>query len=194
MLVLLATSARGFDGAHFDTTFPGHKVTPWWGASRPCPLEKRFAAGARVLTAAPKTRTEVQNIMNNNLTIIGHVGKDPVAKTFPDTGNRVVKFSVAVKEYSSNSDEQKTLWLEVDAWNGLGDRVLQHITKGREVVLNGRIALVTYKKEVDGVAVEVTKPVVKLSSFHLCGRKPTTQDNSESIEPASQRRLSTVKG
>lgn len=99
------------------------------------PPGKVIAAGARVLTAAPKTRTEVQNIMNNNLTIIGHVGKDPVAKTFSDTGNRVVKFSVAVKEYSSNSDEQKTMWLEVDAWNGLGDRVLQHITKGREVVL-----------------------------------------------------------
>lgn len=132
--------------------------------------------------------------MNNNLTIIGHVGKDPVAKTFSDTGNRVVKFSVAVKEYSSNSDEQKTLWLEVDAWNGLGDRVLQQITKGREVVLNGRVALVTYKKELDGVAVEVTKPIIKLSSFHLCGRKPSTQEHSESIEPASQRRLSTVKG
>lgn len=79
--------------------------------------------------------------MNNNLTIIGHVGKDPVAKTFSDTGNRVVKFSVAVKEYSPNTDEQKTLWFEVDAWNGLGDRVLQYITKGREVVLNGRVAL-----------------------------------------------------
>lgn len=138
------------------------------------------------------TRTEVQNIMNNNLTIIGHIGKDPVAKTFSDTGNKVVKFSVAVKEYSSNSDEQKTLWLEVNAWNGLGDRALQHITKGREVVLNGRLAVVAYKKQVDGVAVEVTKPIIKLSSFHLCGRKPITQDGSESDGSTSKRRLSTV--
>jgi single-stranded DNA-binding protein len=53
--------------------------------------------------------------MNNQITIVGHVGKDPQPKDFDDTGNKVVKFSVAVKEYSSNSDEQKTMWLDVDA-------------------------------------------------------------------------------
>ena len=38
--------------------------------------------------------------------------------------NKVVKFSVAVKEYSANADEEKTMWIDIDAWNGLGDRVL----------------------------------------------------------------------
>jgi single-stranded DNA-binding protein len=37
--------------------------------------------------------------MNNAITIVGHVGKDPITKTFGDTGNKLVKFSVAVKEY-----------------------------------------------------------------------------------------------
>lgn len=128
--------------------------------------------------------------MNNNLIIIGHVGKDPVAKTFNDTGNKVVKFSVAVKEYFSNTDEQKTLWLEVNAWNGLGDRVLQTITKGREVVINGRLTVVAYKREVDGLSVEVTKPVIKLSSFHLCGRKPESQDHAGALHQP-KKRLST---
>jgi single-stranded DNA-binding protein len=54
--------------------------------------------------------------MNNSITIIGHVGQKPQTVSFGDTGNKVVKFSVAVKEFSSNSDEEKTLWLDVDAW------------------------------------------------------------------------------
>jgi single stranded DNA-binding protein len=118
--------------------------------------------------------------MNNSITIVGRVGQKPQSKTFGDTGNKVVKFSVAVKEYSSNSDEDKTLWLDVDAWNGLADRVLKTVTKGREVVVNGRLAISTYTKDVDGVQVKMSKPVIKLTSFHLCGKKP--EQNAEESE------------
>ena len=134
--------------------------------------------------------------MNNQVTLVGHVGKDPTAKSFDDTGNKLVKFSMAVKEYSSNSNEEKTLWIDVDAWNGLADRVLATITKGREVVITGRLAINSYPKEVDGVTVQMTKPVIKLSSFHLCGPKPVADSNAQSqaARPDSpKRKLATVK-
>jgi len=129
---------------------------------------------------------EVQSLMNNSITIVGRVGQKPHTVTFGDTGNKVVKFSVAVKEFSSNSDEQKTLWIDIDAWNGLGDRVLKTITKGREVVINGRLAISSYTKndEEDGLKVKISKPVIKLTSFHLCGKKPTNQDNQPESEPS----------
>ncbi len=110
--------------------------------------------------------------MNNNITIVGHVGQAPTSVGFGDTGNKVVKFSVAVKEFSNKTDEEKTMWIDVDAWNGLGERVLKTVTKGREVVINGRLAISTYHKEVKGEKVKLTKPVIKLTSFHLCGKKP----------------------
>lgn len=119
--------------------------------------------------------------MNNQLIIVGHVGQTPHAVTFGDTGNKVVKFSVAVKEFSSNTDEDKTMWIDVDAWNGLGERVLKTITKGREVVLNGRLALSTFSKEVNGTKLQMTKPVIKLTSFHLCGKKPKQETPTEEI-------------
>ncbi len=114
--------------------------------------------------------------MNNQITIVGHVGQAPHAVTFGDTHNKVVKFSVAVKEFSSNTDDDKTMWIDVDAWNGLGERVLKTITKGREVVVNGRLAITTYPKEVNGTKVQMTKPVIKLTSFHLCGKKPAKEE------------------
>jgi len=134
--------------------------------------------------------------MNNSITIVGHVGQNPKTVSFGDTGNKVVKFSVAVKEFSSNSDEQKTMWLDVDAWNGLGERVLNTITKGREVVINGRLAITTYPKEVDGVTVQMTKPVIKLTSFHLCGKKPTANGETPTEEAradAPRKKLAAVK-
>src|SRR5581483_8123028 len=108
--------------------------------------------------------------MNNSITIVGHVGQTPHSVTFGDTDNKVVKFSVAVKEFSNKQDEDKTMWIDVDAWNGLGERVLKTVTKGREVVINGRLALNTYTKEVKGERVQMTKPVIKLTGFHLCGK------------------------
>jgi single stranded DNA-binding protein len=135
--------------------------------------------------------------MNNSITVIGHVGQAPHTVTFGDTGNKVVKFSVAVKEFSSNTEDEKTLWIDVDAWNGLGDRVLKTISKGREVVVYGRLAISNYAKDVDGIKVQMTKPVIKLTSFHLCGKKPTSNEEAQTEEPkqdAPKRKLSALRG
>lgn len=133
--------------------------------------------------------------MNNQITLVGHVGQKPHSVSFGDTGNKVVKFSIAVKEYSSKSDEQKTLWLDVDAWNGLGDRVLSTVTKGRELVIYGRLGVSTYTREIDGVQVQMSKPIIKLSSFHLCGPKPKSEDDSDesSTTESKKRKPALVK-
>lgn len=135
--------------------------------------------------------------MNNTIQVIGYVGQQPHAISFGDTGNKVVKFSIAVKEFSANSDETKTLWLDVDAWGGLGDRVLKSITKGREVLVHGRLALSTFSREVNGVKLEITKPIIKLTSFHLCGRKPAkgdeARDDSSDTTATKKTRLAAVK-
>ena len=135
--------------------------------------------------------------MNNQITLIGHVGQNPQIKTFGDTGNQVVKFSLAVKEYSSNSDEEKTMWIDVDAWSGVGERVSKTVTKGREVVVVGRLAISSYPKEINGVTVQMTKPIIKLTSFHLCGPKPAAQSETQSELPkpdASKQELAAVNG
>ena len=128
--------------------------------------------------------------MNNQLTIIGRVGQDPRAVSFADTGNKVVKFSLGVTEYSSKKEEEKTLWIDVDCWNGLGERVMQTITKGREVLLTGRLAINVFTKEVDGKTVEVHKPILKLTSFHLCGPKPVEKAEDATIETKKTARKS----
>ena len=128
--------------------------------------------------------------MNNQITIVGHVGQNPIERSVAD--DKVVKFSVAVKEFSTNN-EKKTMWIDVDAWNKLGDLVMDNVTKGREVALTGRLAINQFTKEEDGVLVKMSKPVIKLTSFHLCGARPAAVTETQTEEkPARRKRLAAV--
>lgn len=128
--------------------------------------------------------------MNNQITIVGHVGQNPIERSVAD--DKVVKFSVAVKEFSTNN-EKKTMWIDVDAWNKLGDLVMENVTKGREVALTGRLAINQFTKEEDGVLVKMSKPVIKLTSFHLCGARPIPVTETQTEEkPARRKRLAAV--
>lgn len=117
--------------------------------------------------------------MNNQITLVGMVGGEPTSVTFNDSDNRLAKFSIAVAEYSSKVDDPEPMWIDVDAWGNLADRVLNLITKGREVIVSGRLAIVKYDKEVNGTTVRMVRPTVKLSGFHLCGPKPEAAATSK---------------
>lgn len=110
--------------------------------------------------------------MNNKIILVGRVVKDPVAKPQKDSTNQVVKFSLAVKEFTANSEEKKTLYFDFDAWNGLGERILLQVVAGQEIVAEGRISYSDYIQDVDGIEVQRRKHFIKLSTFTLVGSKP----------------------
>ncbi len=114
------------------------------------------------------------SFMNNTITIIGHVGKAPEILTF-SSGKTMAKFSVAV-----NNGDNKTLWFAVQAWNEMSERVVDNITKGREVLIQGRLGLETYKTKKGESAAALT---IRMTSFHLCGKKP--QEESSSVKAAA---------
>ena len=125
--------------------------------------------------------------MNNQVTFVGRVGGDPVSTTFTDTNNKLAKFSIAVADYSSKEDNPEPMWIDVESWNNLAERVLKTVTKSRENVITGRLSISKYTKEINGVKVEMKVPVVKLSSFHLCGPKPKAEEVSE-VKPTATRK------
>lgn len=126
--------------------------------------------------------------MFNQITLVGRVGQAPVSTTFTDTDNTLAKFSLAVAEYSSTQDNPEPMWVDVESWNGLAERVMKTITEGREVVITGRLSISKYSKEINGVKVEMKKPVIKLSGFHLCGRKPKSEEEVTEAKPAARKR------
>lgn len=114
--------------------------------------------------------------MNNKIILVGRVVKDPVDKPQPESTNHVVKFSLAVKEFGANSEEKKTIYFDIDAWNGLGTRVLEQVFAGEELVVEGRMSHSDYIKDVEGIEVQTRKYFIKLSSFTLVGKKPEPKE------------------
>ena len=76
----------------------------------------------------------------NNVQIIGNLGGTPDMKFLNDGKSQVVNFSVAVNERWKNRDgepQERTTWLRVAAFNGIGQACAEHLRKGRPIQTSG---------------------------------------------------------
>jgi single-strand DNA-binding protein len=106
----------------------------------------------------------------NNITLSGHVGQTPTIKDF-QSGSKVSRFTLAVKNPYKPTDEP--MWVTVEAWGNTAERVAAIITAGREVIVQGYLAIEEYESKKDGKV--YSKPLVKLVQFTVCGAKPKAE-------------------
>lgn len=71
----------------------------------------------------------------NQVILLGRLTRDPEARTTP-SGKNVVSFSIAVDR--ATSDDQADFF-NITAWEKLGDLVMQYLSKGRRVLVQGRL-------------------------------------------------------
>jgi len=77
----------------------------------------------------------------NKVMIIGNLGRDPEMRYTP-SGRPVTTFSVACKRSWSTSEgdrRSETEWFNVVAWGNLAEICNQHLTKGQQVYVEGRL-------------------------------------------------------
>ena len=77
----------------------------------------------------------------NKVMVIGHVGRDPEMRYIP-SGKPVTSFSVATSRSWTNSEGERrrqTEWFNVVAWGNLAEICKQHICKGQQVYVEGRL-------------------------------------------------------
>jgi single-strand DNA-binding protein len=77
----------------------------------------------------------------NKVLVIGNVGRDPEMRYIP-SGKPVTSFSVAATRSWTNSDgerREETEWFNVVAWGNLAEICKQHIRKGQQVYVEGRL-------------------------------------------------------
>jgi single-strand DNA-binding protein len=73
--------------------------------------------------------------------IIGHLGRDPEMRYTP-SGKPVTTFSVATSRTWHSADGERhedTEWFNVVAWGGLAEICNQHLHKGMQVYVEGRL-------------------------------------------------------
>ena len=82
----------------------------------------------------------------NKVQLIGYLGKDPESR-FTPSGKKVVHFSLGVTQHWKSGGESKesTEWVNVEAWERLGEVCQQYLKKGSLVYLEGRLKTDKYE-------------------------------------------------
>lgn len=109
----------------------------------------------------------------NRVQLIGRLGKDPESK-FTPTGKKVAHFSVAISNrWKSKEGESKesTEWVNIEAWNRLGEVCQDYLKKGSLVFVEGRLKTDRYENE--GETKYYTKVVAQ--SMQMLDRKPNDE-------------------
>jgi single-strand DNA-binding protein len=85
----------------------------------------------------------------NQVTLMGNLTRDPDLRQIP-SGQSVCSFSLALNRSFKGSDGQwqdATDFVDVVAWGPLGERVAQYVTKGRPVLVSGRLQSRQWEQE-----------------------------------------------
>ena len=91
----------------------------------------------------------------NRITLVGNLTRDPEIRYVDGGGKAVTKFALAVNRKSKGGDE--TMFIDIVAWDRLGEICNQYLKKGMSTLVEGRLAIRKYDDK-DGnkrTAVEV---------------------------------------
>jgi len=96
--------------------------------------------------------------------LVGNLGGDPELRYTPD-GRPVVSFNVAVNRRRRQGEDSwvdETDWFRVTAWEKLAETCNQYLSKGRKVLVEGRLQTRTFqgadgqtRKYIDVIASQV---------------------------------------
>ena len=114
--------------------------------------------------------------MINKTIIQGRLVEDPVLR-HTQSDIAVASFRVAWSE-KYNETETK-LFLSCSAWRGIGEAIAKYFTKGKEIIVVGKLSTRNYEDK-DGQKRSSTELTV--SEFSFCGKK---EDDGAAPAPAS---------
>lgn len=77
----------------------------------------------------------------NKVILLGRLARDPEVR-YTQSGKAVASFSLAINEgYGEN---KKVVFINIVAWDKLAETVGNHLSKGRQIMAEGRIQTRTY--------------------------------------------------
>lgn len=100
----------------------------------------------------------------NQVVLMGNLTRDPEVRTTPN-GQSVCSFSLALNRSWKGADgsiQEATDYVDVTAWGPMGENVAKFVTKGRPVLVSGRLQSRSWEQDgqkrskVEVVATDVT--------------------------------------
>lgn len=116
--------------------------------------------------------------------LVGRLGKNPEV-SYTQSGTAKTKFSLATsrrwRDKTDGSSKEKTTWHNIVAWGPLAKTCADHLSKGRQVLIEGEIEYRDYEK--DGIKRTFTEINASQVEFLGDGGKREHAGESDAAEP-----------
>ena len=125
----------------------------------------------------------------NKVILMGNLTRDPDVRLVGSSGMKVARLRLAVNERRKDRSGQVQdypVYVDVDAWDKLGELCGQHLTKGRGILVEGRLQMDAWEK--DGVKHQALRVRAQTIKFLSQGDRPSggapVQREPEAVVPA----------
>ncbi len=112
----------------------------------------------------------------NKVMIIGHIGREPEMRYTP-SGRPVTTFTVATNRSWNSADGEhhsETEWFNVVTWGSLAEVCKQHLSKGLQVYIEGRLQSRRWE---DAENVRHTSVEIVANEMMILGERKETSGN-----------------
>ena len=120
----------------------------------------------------------------NQVILLGRLTRDPEQRTTA-SGKNVVSFSVAVDRQAQ--DDQADFF-NITAWDKLGDLVMQYLSKGRRVLIQGRLRQDSWEDKDTGKR----QSRIEVTASDVTFLDGPNGDNSGSVAPKTTKKEEVV--
>jgi single-strand DNA-binding protein len=109
------------------------------------------------------------------VTLIGHVGRDP-EMTYTSEGMALSRFSLAVSKKEGKEGKERTTWFNCTAFRGLAETINQYVSKGAPLFVQGELSIREYTSKDGAVRTSID---VLVDKMQLIGSKSPSVDSEE---------------
>jgi single-strand DNA-binding protein len=123
----------------------------------------------------------------NSVNLIGRLTADPEARTTA-SGTPVTGMRLAIARRPKAGEDRGAVFIDITAWDKLGELCAEHLTKGRQVAISGRLELDEWTA---GDGTKRQRHHVVAEAVEFLGAKPEgpeTASDEESPAPARRSR------
>ncbi|TAM91123.1 single-stranded DNA-binding protein [bacterium] len=116
----------------------------------------------------------------NRIILVGNLTRDPELR-YTQSNKSVAKFCIAVN--NPRNREQAPMFIDVIAWDRLGEVCKEHLKKGSAVLVEGRLQIRPYEDR-DGVKRKAVEVVIE--NMQMLDRKANGSSDQGHRDDASQ--------
>lgn len=128
----------------------------------------------------------------NKVVILGNITRDPEVRTLP-SGNSVARLGLAINRTYNDKDgnrKEEVTFVDVDAFGKQAEVIGKFFTKGKPILVEGRLKLDTWEDKTTGEKKSRLGVVLEGFSF-VGGGKGDGEDSGAGQSPQPQRRAPT---